>query len=169
MDRQQKKQVVDTLGEEIGKAGTVVVTHYKGLTVADMTALRRKSREAGVTFRVAKNRLVKIALKDTGFDGLSDLFSGPVAVAYSEDVVAPAKVVADFAKENEKLVVIGGGMGDKVLDSAGVMALSKMPSLDELRAKIIGMLNTPATRIASVVQAPGGQVARVINAYATKG
>lgn len=169
MDRQQKQAVVSELNETFAASGTMVVTHYKGLTVAEISALRKEARKKGVTFRVTKNSLAKLALKDTPFVGLADLMTGPVAIAYAEDVVAPAKAVVEFAKNNEKLVVIGGGMGEKVLDPKGVEELSKMPSLDELRARIVGMLNTPATRIAGILQAPGGQLARVVGAYAAKG
>ena len=124
--------------------------------------------EAGANFKVVKNRLVKLALEGTDAAEIKDLFSGPTAIAFSDDPVAAPKVVANFAKEHEQLVILGGAMGATVLDPSGVKALAELPSLDELRAKIVGMIQTPATRIAGVLQAPGGQLARVMNAYATK-
>lgn len=169
MDRHQKQALVTELKEAFNGANTVVISHYKGLSVAEVTKLRRKAREAGVNFRVAKNSLAKLALQDTEFSALVDLMTGPTAIAYAEDVVAPAKTVVEFAKNNDKLVVIGGGMNETVLDASGVEALAKMPSLDELRGKIVGILNAPATRIAGILQAPGGQLARVMGAYAAKG
>jgi len=147
----------------------VVVTHYSGLTVKEMGDLRGRMREAGALFKVTKNRLTRLALKDTKFEPLSDMFTGPTAIAYSEDPVAAAKVAVDFAKENEKLIVLGGALDAETLDADGVKAVASLPSLDELRAKIVGMLNTPASRIAQVLQAPGGQVARVVGAYASQG
>ena len=147
----------------------VLIVHNKGMTVEQVTRLRRQVRDAGAGFKVAKNRLAKLALANTKFEQLADMFVGPTITAYANDPVAAAKVLAQFAKENEKLVLIGGAFGERRLDPKGIEALSKMPSLNELRAKIIGMLQTPATRIASILQAPGGQVARVINAHATKG
>ncbi len=168
MERARKEEVVAELKSELSDAGVVVVAHYSGLTVADMSTLRNSAREAGVRVRVAKNRLVKLALQGTESSGISDLFSGPTVIAWSDDPVAAPKVAADFAKENDKLVILGGTMGSTVLDTAGVSALASLPSLDELRAKLLAMVNTPATRIAGVLAAPAGQVARVLNAYATK-
>ncbi len=147
----------------------VVVTHYSGLTVAEMGDLRRQMREAGASFKVTKNRLTRRAIDGTKFSGLSDMFIGPTAIAYSDDPVAPAKVAVKFAKSNDKLVVIGGALGEEMLDVDGVKALASLPGLDELRAKIVGMISTPATRIAGVLQAPGGQVARVLGAKAAEG
>ena len=147
----------------------MVVTHQSGMTVEESTDLRRKMLAAGASFRVTKNRLARIALKGTKFEGLDGLFTGPTAVAFSEDPVAAARVAVDFAKSNDKLTIVGGGLGEQELDLKGVEALAQLPSLDELRAKIVGMINTPATRIAGVLQAPGGQLARVIGAYAQKG
>lgn len=143
----------------------VVVTHYTGLTVAEMGDLRGQMREAGAGFKVTKNRITRLALEDTKFKGLSDMFTGPTAIAFSEDPVAAAKVAVNFAKSNEKLVVLGGALGEELLDVNSVKALAALPSLDELRGQIVGMLNTPATRIAGILQAPAGQVARVISAY----
>ncbi len=168
MDRAQKSELVTTLNQVFSNTGVIVVTHYSGLSVAEMTDLRVRMAEAGAAMKVAKNRLVKLALEGTDAAGISELFTGPTAIAYSDDPVAAPKVVMDFAKSNEKLVVLGGVMGTTILDPAGVKALSDLPSLDELRAKLVGMINTPATRIAGVLQAPAGQLARVMNAYASK-
>ena len=168
MDRNQKTELVASLHERFVAAGLVVVTHNNGLTVAEITNLRRKIRAAGAGFKVTKNRLTRLALADTKFEGLDNLFTGPTAVAYSADPVAAAKVVVDFAKGNEKLVILGGSLGTSKLDVEGIKALATLPSLDELRAKMLGMIQTPATRIAGILQAPGGQVARVLAAYAKK-
>lgn len=166
VERAEKHAFVAELNEALTSAGSVVVAHYTGLTVAEMSDLRSKMREAGGTVKVAKNRLAKIALKGTESEGMSDLFSGQTLVAYAEDPVTAPKVASDFAKANDKLVLLGGALGPTMLDSNGVKALASMPSLDELRAKIVGMVQTPATRIAQVVNAPAGGVARVIGAYA---
>nr|WP_279327521.1 50S ribosomal protein L10 [Chelativorans petroleitrophicus] len=148
--------------------GSVVVAHYSGLTVAQLNDLRSKMRAAGGTVKVAKNRLAKIALQGTKSEGIQALFEGQTLIAYSDDPVAAPKVANDFAKTNEKLIILGGAMGETTLDADGVKALAALPSLDELRAKIVGMINTPATRIAQVVNAPAGQLARVFGAYARK-
>ncbi len=168
MDRTQKEAVVTRLNEVFSNTNVVVVTHYSGMTVAQMTDLRVRMAEAGADFKVVKNRLVKLALEGTDAAEIKDLFSGPTAIAYSDDPVAAPRVAAAFAKENEKLIILGGAMGATVLDPSGVKALAELPSLDELRAKLVGMIQTPATRIAGVLQAPAGQLARVMNAYATK-
>ena len=168
MDRAEKRELVTGLNEAFQNAGSVVVAHYAGITVAQMNDLRSKMRAAGGTVKVAKNRLAKIALQGTGSEGIVDLFTGQTLIAYSEDPVAAPKVASDFAKGNDKLVILGGAMGTTALDAEGVKALATMPSLDELRAKIVGMIQTPATRIAAVVQAPAGQLARVFGAYARK-
>ena len=168
MDRTQKEDLVASLRATFDDTNMVVVTHYSGLTVTEMGDLRGQMREAGASFKVTKNRLTRLALEGTKYEGLSGLFTGPTAIAYSEDPVAAAKVAVKFAKDNEKLVVIGGALGSEVLDVDSVKALATLPSLDELRAKIVGMISTPATRIAGVLQAPAGQVARVIGAYAAK-
>ena len=149
--------------------GVVVVAHYAGMTVAQMTDLRRRVKEAGGTVKVAKNRLAKLALQDTDAAGIADLFKGPTCVAYSPDPIAAAKVAVTYSKENEKLVILGGAMGSTVLDSAGVKALAELPSLDELRAKLIGLVQAPMVKIARIVKEPGGQLARVIQAKAAKG
>jgi len=169
VDRIQKEEQVRDLNSVFSETGIVVVTHYSGMTVNDMVTLRSQMREAGASFRVTKNRLTKLALDGTPCDGIKDLFSGPTAIAYSDDPVAAPKVVANYAKENEKLVILGGVMGDRVLDVDGVKQLAELPSLDELRGKIVGMISTPATRIAGVTQAPAGQLARLLGAYAAKG
>lgn len=142
----------------------VVVTHYSGLTVADMGDLRQRMRDAGAAFKVTKNRLTRRALEGTKFQHLDDLFVGPTAVAYSDDPVAAAKATVEYAKVNDKLIVLGGAMGEERLDEKGVRALAALPSLDELRAKMIRLLNTPATRIVGVLQAPAGQLARLLKA-----
>lgn len=169
MDRSQKSELVSSLRGTFENASIVVVTHYIGLTVSDMGELRTQMRNAGASFKVTKNRLTRLALEGTPYEQLGDLFTGPTAIAYSDDPVAPAKVAVDFAKKNEKLVVLGGAMGPTLLDTDGIKQLATLPSLDELRAKIVGMLNTPATRIAGVLQAPGGQIARVLSARAQQG
>lgn len=169
MNRAEKKQLVEDVNGFLKDSSTVIVAHYKGLTVADMTSLRGKARASGAGLKVAKNRLVKLALKDTEFDGIAEHLKGPTALAYSKDPVAAAKVLSEFAKDNEKLVLIGGAFGGRSLDKKGVEALAKMPSLNELRGKIVGLLQAPAQRIATVLQAPPAQVARVISAYAKKG
>ena len=160
--------MVSGLNDVFSNAGVVVVAHYSGLTVADMTTLRSRMKAAGGSLKVAKNRLVKLALKGTDAEHISSLFQGPTVIAYSDDPVAAPKVAADFAKANDKFVILGGAFGKTNLDAGGVEALAKMPSLDELRARIVGMINTPATRIAGVLQAPAGQLARVLGAYAAK-
>ena len=149
-------------------SGSVIVAHYSGLTVAEMSDLRVRLKAEGASLKVIKNRLAKIALDGRGGDAAASLFTGPVAIAYSADPVAPAKVVADYAKGNEKLVIIGGVMEEAVLDAEGVKSLAKMPSLDQLRGTIIGLLQAPATKVAGVLQAPAGQLARVFKAYADK-
>jgi large subunit ribosomal protein L10 len=168
VDRAEKSQLVDTLATVFQDTGVIVVAHYSGLTVAQMTALRAKMREAGGGVRVAKNRLVKLALKGTDAESISDLFEGPTVVAFSKDPVAAAKVAVDFAKVNDKLVIRGGAMGPTALDAEGVKALATLPSLDELRGKLVGLIASPATKVARVLNAPAGQLARVLSAYAEK-
>ncbi|MCO6159904.1 50S ribosomal protein L10 [Asaia lannensis] len=169
MDRQEKRAFVEFLANVFNSTSMVVVTENKGLTVADVTELRRRVRAAGATYKVAKNRLASLALHGTQFDGIAPLLKGPTALAWSEDPVAVAKVIVEFAKTNDKLVVLGGALGSQTLDADGIKALAALPSLDELRAKLVGMISTPATRIAGVVQAPAGQLARVFGAYAKTG
>lgn len=168
MDRTEKHAFVAGLAAVFAETSMVVVTQNKGLTVADVTKLRRQMREAGATYKVAKNRLATLALDGTRFDGIKPLLKGPTALAWSRDPVAVAKAAIEFAKTNDKLVVLGGALGNQMLDASGVKALSELPSLDALRAKILGLLNAPATKIAGVLQAPGGQLARVMAAYAKK-
>ena len=169
MERAEKQELVTSLNQVFKDTGTIVVAHYAGLTVADMTAFRAKMRDVGAGVKVAKNRLAKLALKGTDAEAVADLFKGPTVIAFSKDPVAAAKVAIDFAKTNEKLVILGGAMGKTSLDPDGVKALASLPSLDELRAKLVGMIKTPATRIAQVVAAPAAKVARVVGAYAKKG
>ncbi|MFO0388699.1 MAG: 50S ribosomal protein L10 [Alphaproteobacteria bacterium] len=168
MNRAEKQAQIETTNVRFKDAGIALVVHNKGLTVAEMTSLRAKMREAGAEFKVTKNRLTKIAAKDTPFEAISDMFKGPSAIATSKDPVSVAKGLVDFAKQNERLVIIGGAYGTQKLDVRAIESLAKLPSLNELRAKIVGMLQTPATRIACVLQAPGSQVARVVAAKAAK-
>jgi large subunit ribosomal protein L10 len=168
VDRTEKREFVSQLASVFAETSMVVVTQNKGLTVAEVSDLRRKMRAGGSTFKVAKNRLAALALDGTPFDGIKPMLKGPTALAWSRDPVAVAKTAVDFAKTNEKLVVIGGALGTQTLDAAGIRALADLPSLDTLRAGLVGMLQTPGTRIASVLQAPAGQLARVFGAYAKK-
>lgn len=156
------------LNQVFSNTGSIVVAHYAGLTVAQMNDLRSRMREAGGTVKVAKNRLAKIALQGTPSEGIHALFQGQTLIAYADDPVTAPKVAAEFAKGNDNLVILGGIMGTTKLDADGVKALASLPSLDELRAKIVGMISTPATRIAQVVNGPAGQLARVVGAYARK-
>lgn len=165
MLRVQKEQVVETLHETFAGATAVVVAHQNGLTVAQMEDLRSKMREAGAGIRVTKNRLAKRAVEGTQFENLTDMFAGPTTVAYSEDPVAAARVAVKFASDNDKFEVVGGGLDGRALSVDEVKALAALPSLDELRAKIVGMIATPATRLAQVTAAPAGQLARVFGAY----
>jgi large subunit ribosomal protein L10 len=168
MNRSEKTDAVAVLNATFNESAVVVVTRNLGLTVAQSTDLRNKMRDAGAHYKVAKNRLTKIALADTQYASLSDLLTGPTALATSGDPVAAAKVAVEFAKTNDKLEIVGGAMGDTVLDVDGVKALASLPSLDELRAKLIGLIQAPATKVAQVIVAPAGQLARVFGAYAAK-
>jgi len=168
VDRAEKREMIDALSASFKASGVIVVSHYQGLTVADLQALRARMKEVGGKVKVAKNRLAKLALQGTDAEHITDLFTGPTVIAYSADPVAASKVAVDFAKTNDKLVILGAAMGKTNLDANGVKALASLPSLDELRGKLLGMLNTPATRIAGVLQAPAGQLARVFGAYAKK-
>ena len=168
MDRSHKEALVTSLHEQLSGTACVVITHQTGLTVAEVTELRRRVRSAGASFKVTKNRLARIALTGTKFERLLPLFTGPTAIAFSRDPVAAAKVVVEFANKNEKLSIVGGSLGEQQLDAAGIKALATLPSLEQLRAKLLGLLQTPATRVAGMLQAPGGQVARVLGAYARK-
>lgn len=169
MDRAAKRELVDNLHGVFKDTGLVVVSHYSGLSVAQMTQYRQQVKAAGGKVKVAKNRLAKIALKDTDYDGIADLFTGPTVLAFSKDPIAAAKVSVDFSKKHENLVVLGGSMGKNVLNADGVKALAALPSLDELRAKLIGLLTAPATKIARTVKEPGAKLARVIQAKASQG
>jgi large subunit ribosomal protein L10 len=168
VDRAEKRQLVATLNETFSNASVVVVAHYSGLTVAQMSALRRQMKDAGASLKVAKNRLVKIALEGTAFADVAPLFKGPTVIAYSSDPVAAPKVAIDFARTTDKFVILGGAMGTTNLDPEGVRALATLPSLDELRARLVGMIQTPASRVAQVLNAPAAQLARVFQAYADK-
>jgi large subunit ribosomal protein L10 len=168
VDRAEKRETVTGLNDAFKGAGSVVVAHYAGITVAQMNDLRGKMRAAGGTVKVAKNRLARIALQGTGSEGIIELFKGQTLIAFSKDPVAAPKVASDFAKGTEKLIILGGSMGSTTLNADGVKALATLPSLDELRAKIVGMIKTPATRIAQVVNAPASKLARVVGAYARK-
>jgi large subunit ribosomal protein L10 len=168
MDRAQKAAAVAELKQTFSEVGVVVVTRNHGMTVAQSTQLRNKMREAGATYKVSKNKLARIALDGTDYLSLGDLLTGPVGLATSTDPVAAAKVAVDFAKTTDKFEIVGGAMGATALDAAGVQALATMPSLDELRAKIVGLIVAPATKIATIAQAPAAQLARVLKAYAEK-
>ena len=168
MDRAEKKEAVATLNEVFKTTSVVVVAHYSGLTVAQMQRLRKQMREAGAKVQVAKNRLVKIALEGTSSTSIAGLMTGPTLIAYSDDPVAAPKVVVAFAKDNDKLVILGGAMGRTALDPNSVRSLATMPSLDELRAKIVGLVQAPATKLAQLQTAPAAKLARVFAAYAEK-
>ena len=168
LDRAAKSELVSTLGELFKATKVVVVAHYSGLTVAQMQLLRRQMRQAGASVKVAKNRLAKIALEGSDVASIGPLLKGPALIAYSGDPIAAPKVAVDFAKTHERFVILGGAMGKTTLDLNGVKALAALPSLDELRAKIVGLIVAPATKIAQVVNAPATKVARVVAAYAAK-
>jgi large subunit ribosomal protein L10 len=166
VERSQKQELVATLQQDLADTVCVVVTHQTGLTVAEVTQLRRQMRSAGARYRVTKNRLVRRALEGTRFESLSPLFTGPTAIAFSRDPVAAAKAAVEFANRNDKLTVVGGGLSGQLLDAAAVRALATLPSLDQLRGKILGLLNAPSTKLAVLLQTPGGQLARVLAAHA---
>jgi large subunit ribosomal protein L10 len=169
VDRAAKAELVTTMHQVFKNTGLVVVAHNKGMVAAQSAEFRKKVKEAGGTVRVVKNNLAKLALKDTEFSGITDLFKGPTVLAYSKDPIAAARAANAYAKTNDKYVIVGGAMGSTVLDAKGVKALADLPSLDELRAKIIGLLNAPATKIARTVKEPGAKLARVIQAKAAQG
>ena len=169
MDRTEKKELVATLSEVFKTTNVVVVAHYSGLTVAQMQNLRKQAKLAGAQVKVAKNRLAKIALDGTDVASIAPLMKGPTVIAYSGDPIAAPKVAVDFAKANEKFVILGGAMGKTALNSDAVKALASLPSLDELRAKLVGLIQAPATKLAQLANAPAAKVARVIQAYASKG
>lgn len=168
MNRAQKREAVAELNEVFTNTSSVVVTQYSGLNVAEISDLRRQMRNAGATFKVTKNRLTKLALEGTPYAPIADLFTGPTGIAYSDDPIAPAKVAVTFAKDNEKLVVLGGAMGGSQLDVDDVKALASLPSLEELRGTIVGLLQGPATKLLGVVQAPASQLVRVLSAQGSK-
>ncbi|WP_395666983.1 50S ribosomal protein L10 [Methylocella sp.] len=168
MDRAEKKECVETLSEVFKTTSVVVVAHYSGLTVAQMQNLRKQMRAAGASVQVAKNRLVKIALEGSDVASIAGLMRGPTLIAYSADPVAAAKAAVAFAKDHDKLVILGGAMGSTALDANGVKSLATMPSLDELRAKLVGLVQAPATKLAQLANAPAGKLARVFSAYAEK-
>jgi large subunit ribosomal protein L10 len=168
VDRAAKQDAITELNGVFKTSSVVVVAHYSGLTVAQMQQLRTQMRLAGAKVKVAKNRLAKIALKDTDAAVISDLLKGPTVLAYSGDPIAAPKAATDFAKTNEQFVILGGSMGKTALDPNAVKALASLPSLDELRAKIVGLVQAPATKIAQLVNAPAAKVARVVQAYASK-
>ena len=169
MNRTEKQEAIAQYNGLFKDSGSVVVCHYQGLTVKGLNDFRSKLREEGGQFTVTKNTLAKLAAKDTDYEGLSDLFSGQTGIVYSQDPVAAAKVAYNFAKDNDKLVILGGGLGAKVLDKNGVEALAKLPSLDEVRGKLVGLLQAPATQIARVLQAPAQAMVGVTQAYGQKG
>jgi large subunit ribosomal protein L10 len=168
LERAEKREVVTALHDVFAKTGVVVVAHYAGLTVAQMTRLRSEMRSAGGQVKVAKNRLVKLALEGTDAKGIADLLKGPTCLAFSADPIAAPKIAVKFAKANEKFVILGGSMGSTVLDAKGVSSLADLPSLDELRGKLIGLLQAPASKIARTLNEPGAQLARVFGAYGSK-
>jgi large subunit ribosomal protein L10 len=169
VERAEKAELVTELKGVFQTANTVVVAHYAGLTVGQMQNLRKQAKASGATVKVAKNRLAKIALEGTDVASIGSLLKGPTLIAYSADPVGASKVAVDFAKANEKFVILGGAMGKTALDPNGVKALASLPSLDELRAKIVGLIQAPATKIAQVINAPAAKLARVVQAYADKG
>ncbi|WP_310498849.1 50S ribosomal protein L10 [Sandarakinorhabdus sp.] len=168
MDRSQKSEVVSGLAKTLAETSVVVVTRNHGLTVAQASDLRNKMRSAGASFKVTKNSLARIALEGTPYQPLGDMLTGPVGLATSTDPVAAAKIAVEFAKTTDKFEIVGGAMGNTMLDINGVKALASLPSLDELRAKIIGLVNAPATKLAQLASAPAGKLARVFAAYADK-
>jgi len=169
LDRAAKSELVTALGRVFKATKVVVVAHYSGLTVAQMQTLRKQMRQAGASVKVAKNRLAKIALEGSDVASIAPLLKGPALIAFSGDPVAAPKVAVDFAKTHERFVILGGAMGKTTLDPKAVKALAALPSLDELRAKLVGLIQAPATKIAQVVNAPAAKLARVVRAYAAKG
>ena len=168
MDRAEKADLVSSLNASLATMGVVIVTRNLGMTVGQSTDLRTKMRDAGASFKVTKNKLAKLAIEGTPYESISSMLTGPCALATSSDPVAAAKVAVDYAKTNDKFEIVGGAMGDTLLNADGVKALATLPSLDELRSKILGLVNAPATKLVQIVQAPAGQIARVLAAYADK-
>lgn len=169
MDRSQKEELVATLHRTFSETNLIIVTQQSGMTVAEVSDLRRKMLAAGASYKVTKNRLTRLALEGTKFEALKELFTGPTAVAVSADPVAAAKVCVAFAKTNEKLIIVGGAMGETKLDAQAIQSLATLPSLDELRSKLIAVVQAPATKVAAVVQAPAAQLARIFSAYSSQG
>lgn len=169
MDRAQKAELAAHFKDVFSKTSVVVVTRYSGMTVAELSSLRNKMREVGADFKVVKNRVTRLALEGTPCAPIADMLTGPTAIGYSNDPVAAPKILSAFAKDNDKLVLIGGAMGGVALDQNGIKTLATLPSLDALRAKLVGMIQTPATRLAGITQAPAAQIARVLGAYAAQG
>jgi large subunit ribosomal protein L10 len=168
LDRDRKKRLTDSLHAALAETSVVVVAHQSSMTVAEVTELRRQMRDAGANFRVTKNRLAQRALDGTKFEALKPLFKGPTAIAFSRDPVAAAKVAVTYADKSEKLTIVAGSLGERQLDIAAIKALAALPSLDQLRGKMVGLLKAPATKIAGVLQAPAGQLARLLAAHANK-
>jgi len=164
VDRAQKRELVTRLNDQWKNSGVIVVAHYKGMTVAQMTDFRKRIKDAGGVVKVTKNRLAQLAVKGTDVETISDLLQGQTCVAYSEDPISAARVSVKYARENDKLVILGGAMGKTRLDGSGVKALADLPSLDELRGKLIGLLQAPAAKIARILNEPGGMLARVLAA-----
>lgn len=169
MNRTEKKQWIESVNADTQGAAIVLIAHYKGLSVAEISELRANARKAGAKLKVTKNLLAKRAIAGTTYAKLDSLFKGPTITAFANEPVSAAKVLSDFAKKNDKLVLLGGAFGETVLDKAAIQQLASLPSMDELRAKILALLNTPATRIAAVLSAPAGQLARLQGAKAAKG
>jgi large subunit ribosomal protein L10 len=168
MKKEEKKLVVSSISNSLASSNSLVLGHYHGITVAEMSEMRRAMRKAGVSVRVAKNTLIRLALKGSRFEVVSPLLKGPTILACSEDLIAAAKVMSEFSKKNDKLIILGGSLEGQFLDAKGISALAELPSLDELRGKLLGIINAPATRVATILQAPASQLARVLQAYADK-
>ena len=168
MSRQKKQDYIKSMSTEFDKSEAVIVTHYQGLTVAQLDELRKKMREHGIQFKITKNRITKLALEKTRCKDLSDLFTGPTAVALSEDAITTAKILTNFSKDNKNLKILGGIMGEDILDVAGVNNVATLPTLDEARAKIVGILRSPAQKIASILLAPGSKIANLAHAKSIK-
>lgn len=165
MEKAKKQELIESMRASFADAGIVIVSHYKGLTVAEADELRRKVRAAGAKYQVTKNRLTKLALAGTAYEQLADMFKGPTAIAYAnDDPVTVSKALTEFAKKSESFVILGGALGDSALKPKDIEALALLPSLDEVRGKLVGLLKAPATRVAGLLQAPAGQIARVIAA-----
>jgi large subunit ribosomal protein L10 len=168
VDREKKKELVNSLQDSFEDINLMIVTHYSGLTVSELNNLRGQMRDVGASFKVTKNRLMRLALKDSKYAALGDIFSGPTAIAVSQDQVAAARVAVNFAKDNDKLIIVGGAMGEEVLSVEAITSIAKLPSLDVLRGKIVGLLKAPPSKIVGVLTAPAGQLNRVLAAYSTQ-